>query len=291
MAESEKQLTVSNRLYDFASGLVGNRVLDLYLKYKGITILTSTTLVPIVLILGQQAFSSYLEAAKRGEEEQAGGDIHIPIIDQDGIGAFLKLAGLYTLPLTTSTLVPLGVVMMLYEMHQRKQLTGGGRVTDAFYDFANGLVGNRVLDIYLKYKGITMLNPYTLVPIALILGQQVFSDYLKHEKSGTRQAAGGRISPHKELVTQGGGRIRVPFIDDPLIGNYLKLAGLYTLPLQTSTLLPLGVLMVIYELYQKKGQLGGKIRYSRGRVGHYHGGGARRLLRCGRCESQYCSGC
>ena len=78
-------------------------------------------------------------------------------------------------------------------------------------------------------------------------------------KMAAKYPAGRRENARRrtEIVLSGGGRIRVPFIDDPLIGNYLKLAGLYTLPLQAGTLLPLGILMVIYRLYESNGQLGG----------------------------------
>ena len=36
--------SVSDKLYNFATALVGNRVFDLYLKYMGIKTLTSATL-------------------------------------------------------------------------------------------------------------------------------------------------------------------------------------------------------------------------------------------------------
>ena len=55
---------VSNKLYDFASDLVGNRVLDLYLKYNGIKMLTTATLVPIALILGKDAFENIVMEQK-----------------------------------------------------------------------------------------------------------------------------------------------------------------------------------------------------------------------------------
>ena len=226
---------ISQKLYDFGSSLVGNRVFDLYLKFKGITTLTQVTLVPLALVLGQQAFRKYLKGRIRGD--QSGGDIEIPIVDSKGIGTYLKLAGLYHLPLATGTLVPLGVLMALYEMYMTQQQRGGGPPSlSGFRRFAEGLVGNRVLDLYLKYKGITTLTPYTLVPIALILGHNVFKKYVSAQRKGR----------------QYGGKKRLPFVDDPLIGNYLKLAGLYHLPLTAGTLVPLGVIMVMYQLFNEQ---------------------------------------
>ncbi|GAG16254.1 unnamed protein product, partial [marine sediment metagenome] len=57
---------ISEKLYSFGSSLVGNRVFDLYLKFKGITTLTQATLVPLALILGQQAFRKYLKGQVKG---------------------------------------------------------------------------------------------------------------------------------------------------------------------------------------------------------------------------------
>ena len=42
------------------------------------------------------------------------------------------------------------------------------------------------------------------------------------------------------------------FIDDPIIGNYLKLAGISTLNLAPNTLVPLGLVALIYSLYIEK---------------------------------------
>ena len=41
----------------------------------------------------------------------------------------------------------------------------------------------------------------------------------------------------------------LPLLDDPLLGNYLKIAGLSTLQLTPNTLVPLGIIAVIYNLY------------------------------------------
>ena len=43
----------------------------------------------------------------------------------------------------------------------------------------------------------------------------------------------------------------LPVIDDPLLGNYLKLMGLSTLTLAPNTLVPLGLLAVLYDVYLK----------------------------------------
>lgn len=247
---------VSHKLYAFINDLVDNRVFDVYLKYLGITTLNSATLVPIALILGNDVFKQYVKSMKNG---QIGGNFRLPVIDRNDIGTYLKLIGLYHLNLTPHTLIPLGVLMTLYEINKSNlQLGGGKNPINIFSKFAKKLVGNRVLDLYLKYKGITTLNSYTLVPIALILGVDAMKDYLKNTNSistPTTIEEQMKMKPRQnKLITQMGGKVELPLLDDPLVGNYLKLAGLYHLPLTTNTLVPLGIIMVVYNLYLQGNQ-------------------------------------
>lgn len=122
--------------------------------------------------------------------------------------------------------------------------TGGGLDGNKAYKFVHKFIDNRVLDIYLKYLGITTLTPTTLVPIALIYGQQAFKKALKYMKS--QEQSGGSI----------------PVLDNNLVGTYLKIAGLSQLSLSPHTLVPLGLAMAIYKAFSKKHkneQKGGRI--------------------------------
>tara|TARA_B100001094_G_C18190048_1_gene806513 strand:+ start:805 stop:1635 length:831 start_codon:yes stop_codon:yes gene_type:complete len=102
---------------------------------------------------------------------------------------------------------------------------------------------NRVLDIYLKYLGITALNTNTLIPLAFILGAKTFDKVVKDMIS--KDQKGGNILDKK-----------LPILDDAAIGMYLKLTGLTSIPLSPYTLVPLGVLMVLYsKLIQKGGSV------------------------------------
>ena len=86
--------------------------------------------------------------------------------------------------------------------------TGGGVSTNKAYKFVYKFIDNRVLDIYLKYLGITTLTPTTLVPLALIAGQDAFKHFLK--EMNRKNQVGGQI----------------PIIDNSLIGPFLKIAGI-----------------------------------------------------------------
>jgi len=106
--------------------------------------------------------------------------------------------------------------------------------------FMKRILGNRVLDLYLKYGGIKTLTTASMVPVALILGK----DYIEGLIKG--QVGGGSPIPKK-----------IPILDDPLVGTYLKLAGLSSINITLNTLVPLGVIMIAYDLYSKQVQSGG----------------------------------
>ena len=121
--------------------------------------------------------------------------------------------------------------MLMYNLYEKGQ-AGGQRGGAELMKYVKDTWGNRVLDIFLKYKGITTLTAGTMVPLALILGKEAL----------------------EQVFQQGGGENMglpddMPIIDDPLVGNYLKLAGLSTLSLTPGTLVPLGLVTLLYHIY------------------------------------------
>ena len=213
-----------NVLYDFANSLVGNRIFDLYLKYNGIKLLTTATLVPFALILGKDLFEDIMI-------NQDGGTKNLPVIDDPFLGNILKIGGLTSLSnLTPETLIPIGVLMLIYNMYQKGQTNqSGGAISLTKY--AKELFNNRGLDIFMKYQGLKMLSSTTLVPFALLYGRDVLEQVL--------QTGGGGFLPIP----------KIPFVDDPLFGNYIKLAGLSVATLGPHTLIPLGILMILTDTY------------------------------------------
>jgi len=123
-----------------------------------------------------------------------------------------------------------------------QQQHGGANLND----FVRRVTSNRVLELYLKYLGLTTLNSATLVPFALLLGRDYFQKYLMKKSQ-----RGGDLIPHK-----------IPFVDNPAIGTFLVLAGIPLVGLNANTLLPLGVLMIVYEMANK---LTGRSSSKRGR--------------------------
>jgi len=119
-----------------------------------------------------------------------------------------------------------------YRQLLHQQQNGGGNLND----FVRRVTSNRVLELYLKYLGLTTLNSATLVPFALLLGRDYFQNYLLKKS----QRGGGELIPRK-----------IPFVDNPAIGTFLVLAGIPLVGLNANTLVPLGVLMIVYEMAGK----------------------------------------
>ena len=220
---SEILKNTSNKIRKFATDLVGNRVFDVYLKYMGIKTLTSATLVPVALLVGKDALENFIK-----EDSQTGGDL--PVLDDPLIGNYLKLAGISTIDISLNTLVPIGVLMLIYDLYINRENQKGGSLNK----HVKRVWGNRVLDLFAKYLGIKTLTSATLVPMALILGKEQLENLLKEEQTGG-------FLPED-----------LPVLDDPLLGNYLKLAGLATIQLSTDVLVPLGIVAVLHHLYKNK---------------------------------------
>ena len=128
-----------------------------------------------------------------------------------------------------------------------QQQQGGASLNE----FVRRVTSNRVLELYLKYLGLTTLNSATLVPFALLLGRDYFQQYLMKKS----QRGGGDLIPRK-----------IPFVDNPAIGTFLVLAGIPLVGLNANTLVPLGVLMIVYEMANKlSGRSSSKRSSKRGR--------------------------
>jgi hypothetical protein len=114
--------------------------------------------------------------------------------------------------------------------------------------FLRKTLNNRILDIYLKYLGVTLLTPATLVPIALFMGQRTFNKVMMNiKKNDSKIQKGGRgflDKPHIPLIKE------IPILDDEIMGKILKISGLFALgSISPYTLIPVGLLMVLYEKY------------------------------------------
>lgn len=120
------------------------------------------------------------------------------------------------------------------------------------YKYASDLVNNRVLDLYLKALGITTLTPTTLVPLALVMGATTFSDTVDDILAlDKRTNASTKRRPKKTKYSKDD--MFIPILDDQIFGTYIKYAGAAVqLALSPFTLVPVGLAVVIYELFSTK---------------------------------------
>lgn len=229
---------ISKKLYEFASSLVTNRPFDLYLKALGIqaTLLNPGTLVPIALVLGKDAFEEYL--TKHPVPTTSPGQK--PHLKDPLVMSYLKLAGTASLLLEPSTMIPIGILAFVYELYERKELGNKGDITM----YLKRVYGNRVIDLFLKYRGLLTLTTKTLVPMSLLLSAELLESELK----GETPQQGGAKTRIGHLIQK-----KIPLIEtDPLLSEYLKLLGLTSVALvDVHTMVPLGLLMMIYHLYEE----------------------------------------
>ena len=137
---------------------------------------------------------------------------------------------------------------------------------DQVFSFLRKLADNRVLDLYLKYMGISILSPAALVPFGLILGKDFFEYAVKKMTQ-----SGGELPKFVPRIPDD-----IPAVDDELFGNTLKLLSLGSLStIAPTTLVPLGLLMYIYDNFvMDKSLVGGRVTmpmkyYNDNFVGNY----------------------
>ena len=255
-------MNIQIKLNNFIDKIVGEKLFKLYQNYKGIKTITTITLVPFALILGRKAFKNFIKYEMN--ENQENKEKNFTLLELDNLiddkypikhndntefGKYLKLFGISKIDVKPTTLLPLGILMSIYNLmidNKEKYLKNkqsGGNIFNNLKQKVSNIVDNRVFDIYLKYLAITSLNSSTLVPLALLFGTKAFKYYITDD-----------IKKNKTFFQYGGVKLpkNIPFLDDKLLGTYLKIIGLSVFDLSMNTLLPLGLLIALYDLYIKE---------------------------------------
>ena len=239
-------MKIENKINQFLDTVVDKKILKLYLDKKNIKKLHITTLVPFSLILGKKYFKMSikhdLSLDKKNKKsyslksiDKLIKDKH-PLIEDESFDEYLKLFGFNNNNLTPNTLLPLGVLMSIHALYLQnfeeyyKIRQNGGSSFNALKNKLKSIIDNRVFDIYLKFLAITSLSSSTLVPLALIFGTKAFKYYITDD-----------IKENKSFFQYGGVKIpkKIPFLDDKLLGSYLKIVGLSAMDLTMNTLIPL----------------------------------------------------
>ena len=152
------------------------------------------------------------------------------------------------------------VKKMNKEYSKKNKNTVDSKKASVLYKYASKIVNNRVLDLYLKGLGITVLTPTTLVPLALVMGATTFSDTVKDILSLEKRA--GSTKKRSSKKSEKKDDMYIPILDDKVFGTYTKYTGAAVqLALSPFTLIPIGFAVAIYEWFQfmteKKEQEGG----------------------------------
>lgn len=165
------------------------------------------------------------------KSNKRGGASGIPLFDHPILDAYLKM-NLVT-SLMPTTLIPLGVLMAVYSTLSKEEVQRGG--------FQAMSVTDPLIKEYMGMFGIYELTALTLVPFAFLLGRDLFErvvdDYKKAE---------GVEAPAK--VAQKGGA--ASWMDIPILDTYLKIQG--NVNITPATLVPFGILMVVYYVIRGK---------------------------------------
>lgn len=157
-------------------------LIEKFMGMFGIYELTALTLVPFAFLLGRDVFENVIKGLEKGEgvvapakAVQKGGStswMDIPILD-----TFLKIQG--NINITPATLVPLGILMVVYYVIRGKKpenVQKGGMNMPGF-------LTNPSLKKYMDMMGISALNQQTLLPFALIISKELFDKYvMQNEK-------------------------------------------------------------------------------------------------------------
>ena len=121
--------------------------------------------------------------------------------------------------------------MNLFKSRESKDKGASPSIDDSSVkSFLKKFMNNRVLDLYLKYLGVGTMTTATMVPLGLILSGGFIEKFIKKEPMGNINLN------------------NLPILDNPLVGNFIKLAGLAALKFTPMTLIPLGIVMIIYNL-------------------------------------------
>ena len=211
-----------NKLKDFIKGIIGEVNLKNYMKHFQITHFQTTTLAPLALLLGQKEFSKFLKKLP-----QSGGGINCNIMEDPLTTNYLKLAGLSTKKFNEGTLIPLGILKIIHNMHIRNLTQKDGELTK----YIKSSWDKDIITLFKKHHNIKKLTTLKLVPLAIIMDKNILINYLEN---------GQDIKMTKS---------KLKFISDPMLTNYFKLIGLKKNNIYISTLVPLGILVVLYHLY------------------------------------------
>lgn len=215
---------IHKKLYNFSKDLVGEKVLKTYMKQSKIKYFQTNTLVPLALLLGGDEFMYFIK-----DSIQIGGAItnNVNIMEDPLIHNYLKLTGMSENDIDHNTLIPIGVLKLIYYMYNKNLNQTNGQLTK----YINKYWNKNIITLLSKHQNIKKFITSTLVPLAVILDNETLKKHV--------------IENYDTNIS----KRKLKFLNDPLLVNYFRLIGLSKKNLYISTLVPLGILTVLHHLY------------------------------------------
>lgn len=210
------------KLKAFVKELIGEQNLTNFIKHFKIKHFQTTTLTPLALLLGEDEFSKFIK-----NTPQLGGGSNCNIMEDPLTTNYLKLAGLSNQDFDENTLIPLGILKIIHNMYTRNLTQKNGELTK----YVRECWDKDIIYLFKKHHDIKRLTTLKLVPLAIIMDKDILVNYLENNQD---------INMAKS---------KLKFINDPMLANYFKLIGLNRKNLYISTLVPLGILIVLHHLY------------------------------------------
>jgi len=212
---------IHNILYSFSINLVGKYAINLYMSKIKIKMLHTNTRIPIAILSGKKTFLKYIKSKKFGKNPS------YQLVFDPLIYNYLQLGGINQEDISNKTIAPIGIIRFIYFMYVNNIYRDKGYLDK----FIKKYIDINIPVILKHTRGIHILRTSTLIPIALIIEKKQLYNYLVYNKDS-------------KLLYK-----NYKFIKDPLLSEYLQLINLSTENIYLSTLVPLGLLLVLYNLY------------------------------------------
>ncbi len=212
---------IHKKLYTFSINLVGKHAIDLYMSKRKINILETNTRIPLILLSGKRLFLKYIKSRNFFK------NISNTVVFEPLIYNYLKLGGFRQEKISYKTNVPIGIIKLIYFMYINNIDSENGYLDK----FIKRYIGYEIPLIFKNINRIDNLKTSTLIPIALITNKKELYRFFFLNKDS------------RVLY------INYKFIKDPLLNEYFNFINMYNKKVYLSTLVPLGLLLVLYHLY------------------------------------------
>lgn len=235
--ESEQMIKI-NKMID---ELIGLSFFHSYLKKekKSKKTVSTTTMVPLAMLFGKKAFQQKMNSMKKPKLQNLEDLIKTTYKIQDSnlFGVYLGLFGLTKTKIVIDKIIPLGILYSLYELMKFNDTPNNFKMK------IQSVIGCENLSCYQKFLCINEVSSSTLFPIAFLYGKDKFHSTIITDIKTTNSI----FNKSNDLIPKQ--KTKSPFLKESMLQVYLSILDLKTSDLRYNTLIPIGLLLSIYDLY------------------------------------------